>query len=395
MRAAPIEAALRWASRDAQHCERFHFPALAIDPERLPAALAQWLPHAAAGETLTLALSPGELAGAHDAARILTLAPEKLRQPLVDGIRLVPRVGRYYPRALLYPLPGCGERDLTPFRCLHSDAERIEVDLNHPLAGVSATLEATMLGTGSGELPATNLVQALIADGPGMQATLAGGATDFADEGAYLRADEANDTAFYARPRLVPHLDSTALARLAAVYRRFRTPGMRVLDLMSSWQSHLPDELPGLQVTGVGLNAEELAANPRLARRLIHDLNREPRLPFGPGEFDLALCSLSVEYLLRPIELFAEAARVLKPGAAFVLSFSQRWFPPKAVRIWTHLHPFERIGLVLDYFKRSAEYRDAGSESLRGLPRPRQDRYAGRVALSDPLYAVWARRRGR
>lgn len=353
------------------------------------------MPHAAAGQTYTLALSPDELAGAHDATRVLTLAPDKFHRPLVDGVRLVPRVGRFYPRALLYPLPGCGERDLTAFRCLHSDAERIEVDLNHPLAGVSATLEVTMLGAGSGEVPATNLLRVLIADGPGMQPALSGGATDFADEGAYLRADEADDTAFYARPRLLPHLDSTALAHLASLYRRFVKPGMRVLDLMISWQSHLPDELTGLQATGVGLNAEALAANPRLSRRLIHDLNREPRLPFDQGEFDLVLCSLSVEYLLRPIEVFAEVARVLKPGAAFVLSFSQRWFPPKAVRIWTHLHPFERIGLVLDYFKRSAEYRDAGSETLRGLPRPRQDRYAGRVALSDPLYVVWALWRGR
>jgi hypothetical protein len=173
MKTACIEAALHWASRDARHCERVHLPALAIDPEGLPVALTQWLPHAATGEMHRLALAPGELAGTHDVARVLTLAPEKLRCPLVDGLRLVPRVGRYYPRARTH-CPAAASTVSPPFAACTALPNGIKVDLNHPLAGVSATLEVTMLGTGSGgEVPASNLVEALIADGPGMQAALA------------------------------------------------------------------------------------------------------------------------------------------------------------------------------------------------------------------------------
>jgi SAM-dependent methyltransferase len=388
---ACIEAALRWESPDARHCERMHFPAL--EPERLPGTLADWLRRAAVGEAQAIELGAAGLAGRRDPALVFRIAPEKLRRPLVAGAPLRPRVGRHYPRALLQPLAGCGEHDLAPFRCLAIDASGITVDLNHPLAGCGGVLELTLMGAGGGAPPPPHPVQRLIADGPGMQAALRDVATDFGDEGGYARADDSDDVEFYRRPRLVPHLDATALSRLAAAHRRFLVPGMRVLDLMSSWQSHLPDDVAGLEVTGVGMNAEELAANPRLSHRLVHDLNRDPHLPLDGG-FDLALCSLSVEYLVRPAAAFAEVARLLRPGAAFVLSFSQRWFPPKVVRIWTCLHPFERTGLLLAHFHRSGLFARPASESLRGLPRPLHDRYAGRLALSDPLHLVWACRSG-
>jgi SAM-dependent methyltransferase len=225
-----------------------------------------------------------------------------------------------------------------------------------------------------------------------MQAAPDGRDTDFFADDPFARLDPRDDREFYAAPRFVPHLDATAIARVAALYGRFLRPGMRVLDLMSSWVSHLPDAPAGLAVTGLGLNAEELARNPRLATRVVHDLNAEPRLPFADAAFDAAVCTVSVEYLTRPFEVFAEVARVLAPGAPFVVTFSERWFPSKVVRIWKDLHPFERIGLVIDYFRRSGRYADLHSESIRGLPRPDDDKYADTLALSDPVYAVWGAR---
>jgi SAM-dependent methyltransferase len=164
---------------------------------------------------------------------------------------------------------------------------------------------------------------------------------------------------------------------------------MKILDLMSSWKSHLPENIRPLHVTGVGMNREEMRHNKQLAEYLVHDLNRAVELPFTSHQFDLAICTVSVEYLIDPVNVFRQVARVLKPGAPFVLTFSERWFPPKVVQIWKELHPFERMGLVLDYFKQSKTFDCLASESLRGLPRPLDDKYADSMPYSDPLYAVW------
>jgi SAM-dependent methyltransferase len=164
---------------------------------------------------------------------------------------------------------------------------------------------------------------------------------------------------------------------------------MRVLDLMSSVNSHLPEAIAPLEVVGLGMNEAELLRNPRLAERIVHDLNRSPSLPFADGRFEAALCTVSVEYLIRPVEVFREVRRVLRAGAPFVLSFSERWFPPKVIRIWTELHPYERLGLVLDWLHRAGGFAGLRTESLRGLPRPADDKYAGLTRRSDPLYCAW------
>jgi SAM-dependent methyltransferase len=137
------------------------------------------------------------------------------------------------------------------------------------------------------------------------------------------------------------------------------------------------------------MNREEMEANPQLSERLVHDLNLQPRLPYEDNRFDAVVCTVSVEYLIKPVEVFAEVKRVLKPGGRFILTFSNRWFPPKVVRVWEGVHEFERMGLVLEYFHRAGGYSHLETWSLRGLPRPRDDKYANQLAHSDPLYAVW------
>jgi SAM-dependent methyltransferase len=140
------------------------------------------------------------------------------------------------------------------------------------------------------------------------------------------------------------------------------------------------------------MNAEELAANPLLGERLVHDLNLEPRLPFEDQRFDAVVCTVSVEYLTRPFEVFAEVRRVLRPGGRFIVTFSNRWFPPKVIQAWQEAHEFERPGLVLEYFLRAGGFCDLETFSLRGLPRPADDKYADRLAHADPVYAVWGNR---
>ncbi len=152
--------------------------------------------------------------------------------------------------------------------------------------------------------------------------------------GAFAKEDEGDDADFYAPPRLVTHIDDTAIAALGDFYGKLLTPGGTVLDLMSSWVSHLPENLPLAEVIGHGMNAAELAANPRLTRSFVQDLNRDPRLPLGDASCDAALCCASVQYLQSPVAVFSEVRRVLRPGSPFIVSFSNRCFPTKAVAIW-------------------------------------------------------------
>ncbi len=193
--------------------------------------------------------------------------------------------------------------------------------------------------------------------------------------GAFARVDEGDDAAFYAPPRLVTHIDDNAIAALSEFYARMLKPGGTVLDLMSSWVSHLPGDLPLDEVIGHGMNAAELAANPRLTQQFIQNLNRDSALPLEDASCDAVLCCASVQYLQTPVEVFAEVRRVLRPGSPFIVSFSNRCFPTKAVAIWRSLDINGHATLVHRYMAK-AGFPDVTARLLA------DGRY------SDPLVAV-------
>jgi SAM-dependent methyltransferase len=168
---------------------------------------------------------------------------------------------------------------------------------------------------------------------------------------AFDKEDPHDDAAFYAEARLVTHIDDGAIAALTDFYRRTLPAGGVVLDLMSSCVSHLPDDVAYGAVIGHGMNAEELAANPRLTRRFTHDLNRDPLLPLVAASLDAAMICVGVQYLQRPVPVFRDIARVLKPGAPLVVSFSNRCFPTKAVAVWLRLDDAGHAALVELYMK--------------------------------------------
>jgi SAM-dependent methyltransferase len=196
--------------------------------------------------------------------------------------------------------------------------------------------------------------------------------------GFFDRMDPSADTFFYAVPRLVTHIDDGAIAAVGALYDELRIVG-EVLDLMGSWVSHF--RTPPARLTVLGMNAEELAANPAAAAAVVHDLNVDPRLPFEDDAFDAVVCCVSVDYLTRPVEVFTDVARVLRPGGPFVCTFSNRCFPTKAIRGWLYSGDDQHCEIVTRYF-RAAE----------GWDTPHAERRTQRLDPGDPLLAVWARR---
>ena len=203
----------------------------------------------------------------------------------------------------------------------------------------------------------------------------------------FSRQDEADDANFYATPRMVVHLDEKAVARVKEIARRHIPPVQgRILDLMSSFRSHLPEDRPYGEVIGLGMNEAEMQANPQLTRWLVHDLNKLPQLPFSDGYFHAVLNTVSVQYLTRPVLVFREVARVLVPGGVSIVTFSDRVFPTKAVRVWRDSDDEEHIALVQEY------HRQAG-----GFANILAERYPGGSSAwfrgeHDPLYAVVATR---
>jgi SAM-dependent methyltransferase len=170
-------------------------------------------------------------------------------------------------------------------------------------------------------------------------------------EAAFAKADPSPDAELYEDPRFVTHIDDGAIAAVTRAYRENLPHGGAVLDLMSSWVSHLPEDIAYASVVGHGMNEEELAANPRLTRWFVQDLNIDPALPLADSEFDGACLCVSVQYLQRPVDVFREVRRVIQPDAPFVVSFSNRCFPTKAVAIWQACSGPDQQRLVAAYMQ--------------------------------------------
>jgi SAM-dependent methyltransferase len=196
--------------------------------------------------------------------------------------------------------------------------------------------------------------------------------------GFFDRADETTDAWFYEVPRLVTHIDDAAIAAVGELYDELHIDG-DVLDLMSSWVSHFGHPPQHLRV--LGMSATELDANPAAAERLVHDLNADPSIPLPAESVDDVVCCVSVDYLTRPVDVFRDVARVLRPGGRFVCTFSNRVFPTKAIRGWLHATDEDRLAIVAEYFRRS-----------RAFETPTVARRTAADHRGDPLFAVWATR---
>ena len=217
--------------------------------------------------------------------------------------------------------------------------------------------------------------------------------------GDFTRLDESDDSLFYQEPRLVVHIDDEAISAIGQLFKEVIPPNAVVLDLMSSWRSHWPaahiQEPTGGQgesaegpaafpkkMVGLGLNAVEMQHNSDLDDYVVHDVNRDPHIPFDDSIFDAVVLTVSIQYLTRPIEVFRHVHRILNPGGLFLVIFSNRMFPTKAIRKWVASEDEQRMGLVAAYFHYAGGYENVQPMYLN----------PGRRPFEDPVYVVMARK---
>jgi len=302
-----------------------------------------------------------------------------------------PQIGRWYPQSYLQGVSGIFRDSLQPMRIIAMDETTVTADCNHPMAGKALEVTATIGRLNSKKKErggrCASWLDDICMDGPGMQGLVDSLRPDFINKDVMRRNDERPDNLFYSNPRLVGHIDKQASAFLTDIVARHINPEMTLLDLMAGFESHLPEGFSG-KITGLGMNSQEMQSNPSIDNHLVHDLNQDPALPFPDASFDAVLCNLSFEYLLAPQSVCSEIHRILRPKGRVIISFSDRWFPPKVVRLWQILHPFERIGFVLDCLR--DQFNTLSTVSYRNWPRPVDDPHL--LPYSDPLFVVTAKK---
>jgi len=385
---------INWSSPGARHSDAYAGIQVNFWRDIMPDRLYENLQGRTPGDMVQLELPSDEGLQDMDKQDVRTIDRRQFDTQRIHKAALQPRFGRFYPKGLLKDIPGIFPANVVPFRCVQVENRTLGVDLGHPLSAKNIILNVTVGTVRSKSQERGGGLRnwsELIAHGVGMQARWQDQPTDFFSDNPFERPDGSADPMFYAKPRLVQHIDDTAMEMVRQIHARFVQADMNVLDLMSSWQTHLSENTGLKKLTGIGLNEVELQNNKMLSAYRVHDLNADPTLPFGSRIFDAVMTSLSVEYLIHPLAVFSEIARILKPGGIFAVTFSNRWFEPKTIRLWTELHEFERMGLVLEYFRDCNRFDNLRTYSIRGLARPGNDKYYGQQLYSDPVYAVWGR----
>ncbi len=358
----------------------------------LPAEIVEPLQGKTEGEKIHMTTDSGAFCQPYDERNVVEVKAERIRHP-VTGEAVIPDQGRYYPQSFLQGVDGVYRVSAAPALCREKRGDRYIFDRNHPLAGYKLDLTVAVEQIHDNRVErggrCEDWLERICMDGPGMQASRKLNGPAYLTARNLERDNDIPDSLFYLKPRMVQHLDAEAGAFIQNTYGRLIGNGTRVLDLMASWDSHLPRELELGSLTALGLNEEELRNNVMATATYVQDLNENGRLPFATGQFDAVICTASVEYLTNPVIVFREIERVLAPGGVAAIAFSNRWFAPKAIRLWSEIHEFERLGMVLGLFRQTPGFHRTESMTMRGRSRPDDDPHP-EYLLSDPVYLAWS-----
>lgn len=387
-----IYSEVKWKHNGVNHTDCFGNQQINFYRDCFPGTFRDVFEESEPEKTITLDINVNDLIPLENDYSVINIKHSQFNRLFIKKRSIVPSTGRFYPKGVLLGQPGIFKANMTPFRMVEIDESHLKVDLRHPMAGkkISLNLNIENLKSNNTEKGGScNDWIGNILDGIGMKARYNETPTDFFTKDSFKRFDEKPDSRFYGVPRFVNHLDDTAIKMIRNQYGKILKPDTKVLDLMSSWTSHLPENHDFQKVTGLGLNEEELKRNERLTDYIVHDLNRSAPVPLETNGYDAVICTVSIEYLIHPFETFKEITRILRPGGIFAVAFSNRWFSPKAIKLWEELHEFERVGLVLEFFLRTGFFENIETYSMRGLERPPNDKYYRERLFSDPVFMVW------
>ena len=389
---ATMQFTLQWNDGQIQHNDQLWTDQINMWRDLFPGELQPMLVGAKEGDTIQTAFLDEHTPIVHQPERKVWVPSSKFYRPGFAGNPLTPLPGRFYPQGFLHGIDNVFTTSLGPARCLETAEDKFLFSLNHPLAGHDLNLTVEILSIHEDSVErggrCEDWFEKCVENGPGMQARYPDLETSFFTNGSLTVSDTSADHLFYSEPRLVQHLDSTARETISKQYATLIAPGSRVLDLMASWDSHLPHSHKLKELALLGMNETEMEANAHATSSVVHDLNHNPTLPFAENSFDAIISTASIEYLTDPLAIFAEAHRVLVPGGVFAIAFSNRWFPTKAIAVWPLLHEYERLGLVAELFYKTPGFATLETMTNRGQPRPEDDRHQD-IAESDPVFMIW------
>lgn len=364
-----------------------------------PEQLDYQIKRAELGQTIEISYKPGALLQFDILpSNVKTIPQSKFERYYGGPIPIEPVVGRFYPRGMLTGVEDCFKMDNRPFRILDKTEHELKVDLNHPLGLFPIKLSATITDVFDANQQnggrCNEIAELITINGPGFQTLPLEKPFDFSYGMPFSRKIEDDDTLFYdSIDTTAPIVDQVSIEQLKQFYTANIKDSQQVLDLLAGPDSYLPAQLNQLNVTGLALKESDLQANPVLNQYTIQDINKQPGLPFEDQQFDAVTCAFGIEYLIHPVAVFKEIARVLKPGGVFLIAFSDRFYEQKVIHLWDDLHTFERMGLVLEYFRQSGEFEQLHSESIRGLIRHEEDPFINKTVHSCPMFMLSGKRK--
>ena len=392
-RKAEMTFSLSWESSTASHKDTTYISKVDFWRDVFPEKMHEDLASCKNGCRFNYTYQKGRLVADYSERNIVHVSNKQLPE---NNTSLL--LGRFYPSSLVHRQLDRFPGDMRPFRVIQVSAEKCCLDTNHPLSGKELTVQAEITrlyppaAQRGGQL--NDISEVICGNGPGMQAPLPDSRKISYGDYPFNRKSKMSEEEFYSTPRLISHLDEAAARHVETFYSSFLNTDMRLLDLMSGFKTHLPNNFRNTDIVGLGLNAQEMAENDLLNDYVIHNLNTAPELPFSDSSFDGVICTSSIEYLTHPFEIIREISRILRPGGKVGIVISDRWFAGEEISFWSDLHPFERQGFVLNLLRSRHEFEQLFTESIRGVPRPVKDVHRSVRLESDPIFAVWATKKG-
>lgn len=395
-----VQIDIQWSDKLASYKDRYFVLKTNFWRDFYPEQLDYQIKRSELKQILNLNYKPGSLLQFEiTPSNIKTIDINKFDQYYGGPIPIVPTVGRFYPRGMLEDVDDCFKMDNRPFRILDKTHKTLKIDLNHPLGTFPIKLSAQITDVFDANQQnggrCNDIAETITSNGPGLQTLLVEKPFDFSQGMPFIRKIEEEDSIFYdSIDSSTPIVDQVSIEQLKQFYKNYLHDGCTILDLMAGSDSYLPENIKDINLTGLSIKEIDLQANKALSQYKIHDLNRQAKLPFNDQQFDSVICSFSIEYMTQPIAIFKEVARILKPGGFFLISFSERFYEMKAISLWDDLHIFERMGLVLEYYRQSGEFEQLHSESIRGLIRHEDDPFINKTVHSCPMFMLSGKRKG-